>query len=151
MEFKDLDTKKDVKGGDPRASSDSQTKGRKTPVPLPLQKYMDAQPANGPTVWRTIALIEASILISGIAGWFTFGFDSVKHSEIDILMATRAPYIHDKQRIWDRFESQDQRIIENTKRTTSLENQLSGIVPDVREIKTKLDDLTSLLKNDGKK
>lgn len=42
-----------------------------------------------------------------------FGMDSVKHSEIDQIMATRAPYIHEKQRIEERFnylEKSDQGI-----------------------------------------
>jgi hypothetical protein len=62
------------------------------------------------SVWKTlfIALITANL--TGLAGWLMFGMDSVKHSEIDQIMATRAPYIHDKQRIDEHFKNLDERM-----------------------------------------
>lgn len=50
-----------------------------------------------------------------------FGMDAVKHSEIDQIMATRAPYIHEKQRIQDHFDSNDRRLTELEARVLELE------------------------------
>lgn len=55
-----------------------------------------------------ISLLTADL--TGLAGWLMFGMDAVKHSEVDAIMATRAPYLHDKQRIEDHFRELERRL-----------------------------------------
>lgn len=54
---------------------------------------------NDKSIWKTLALSLLAMQVTALAGWFMFGIDSVKHSEIDRIMATRAPYIFDKPRV----------------------------------------------------
>lgn len=61
-------------------------------------------------IWRYVALIMVSANITAFSGYIAFGMDSVKHSEIDSIMLTRAPYVHDKQRIDEKFSSLELRI-----------------------------------------
>lgn len=56
---------------------------------------------NGLMIWQAIAFTLSGIILTSFGGWLLFGLDSIKHSEIDGIIATRAPWIHDKQRIED--------------------------------------------------
>lgn len=99
------------------------------------------------SLWRTltIAMLTALAAVSGTV--FTLGLgnvkhyeleamekkiyaaidadftvrDLVKHSELDQIMATRAPYIHDKQRIDDHFTNNDAQNKALAERITKLE------------------------------
>lgn len=94
MQLNDLSPKHDPKGGSP-----------KSPSPIPVSEYESQVCVNGSSTWRTIAMVEATIIISGAAFMFTLGVDNVKHSEIDQIMATRAPYIHAAPLIEARFKT----------------------------------------------
>ena len=52
------------------------------------------------------------IIITGLTHWLLFGFDGVKHSEIEDIMERHSPYFHDKQRIWDKFQTLENRDAE---------------------------------------
>lgn len=65
---------------------------------------------NGNGLWKTMFISLLSANLVGFGGWLMFGMDSVKHSEIDQIMATRAPYIHDRQRIDEHFNTVDRRL-----------------------------------------
>ena len=60
------------------------------------------------SIWKTISLVVITANLSGGVSWLLFGHDAVRHSEIDQIMATRAPYLHDKQRI-DEFMAETKR------------------------------------------
>lgn len=82
--------------------------------------------SNGSGIWKTLFLALAASNLTGFLGWLMFGMDSVKHSEIDQIMATRAPYIHEKQRIEDRFttlEKSDERLEERIKKVEAYLDQ----------------------------
>lgn len=118
MNFHDLTPKTNPKGGEV-------FKGPKTPVPFSMKGLTPNEQSNGHiSVWRAIAFIEASILATGVAAWFTFGLDSVKHSEIDAIMATRAPYMHDYKRIWDKFEEVTSQATENKANLKVIDERL---------------------------
>ena len=142
MILKDLTPKYDVKGGDPISASP-------TPLPASISELRAALGlgSNGAGVWKMVAAILASILVTLIGSWAALGFDAVKHSEIEAIMAARAPYIHDKQRIWDKFDQLTAKQNDQDRRILLNEAQIAIISPDVREIKTKIDDLTILLQD----
>lgn len=62
------------------------------------------------SIWKTLFLLLSTANLTGFGTWIVWGSDSVKHSEIDAIMATRAPYMHDKQRIDDHFSALEQRV-----------------------------------------
>ena len=127
MELRDLPPKQDPKGGAP-----------KTPYPGMSRKQLEdelanhrdelrdnrqhseferATKSNSAVFWRMIAFTVLAANIAGFSTWLLWGMDSVKHSEIDQIMATRAPYLHDKQRIDDSFA-------ELKRRDGDIENRL---------------------------
>ena len=75
------------------------------------------------SIWRHVALVLISANLTGFFGYVLFGWDSVKHSEIDYIMANRAPYIHDKPRIEQMMNEKDRRINDLEERVRELENK----------------------------
>jgi len=61
-------------------------------------------------VWRTVSVAAMTALVSGFIAFISIGSDNVKHSEVDSIMSTRAPYIHDKQRIQEKLTSLEDRV-----------------------------------------
>lgn len=120
--------------------------GAKTPPRVSVSDF-EQYNRNESSIWRTltVALITAIVAISGTV--FTLGIgnvkrhdldelerkiystveadfsvrDLVKHSELDEIMATRAPYLHDKQRIEDRFNYLTAQDKELANRITKIE------------------------------
>lgn len=89
--------------------------------------YMTMPRVSG-EVWRTIAAACLASFFTGFTGWLLFGVDSVKHAQIDSIMATRAPYLHDKQRIWDTFtnnKNDHDEIKDRIRKLEELVRQLS--------------------------
>ena len=65
-----------------------------------------AQPyRNGTALWKWICSLQATVIITGLTSFFMLGTDAVRRSEIEHIMHTQAPYIHDKQRIQDALSS----------------------------------------------
>lgn len=88
MELRDLPPRHDPKGGSP-----------KSPMPIPVSQLEEPSEGNASSLWRTIALVLIAVNATSITAFFTMGTDNVKHSEIQNIMETRAPYIHDKPRL----------------------------------------------------
>lgn len=107
MELRDLPPRHDPKGGSP-----------KSPMPIPVSQLEEPLEGNASSLWRTIALLEFAVIASLAGSIWQLGtgnvkekeleqkieqflalHDFVKHSELDQVMATRAPYIHDKPRL----------------------------------------------------
>jgi hypothetical protein len=112
----DLEVRKDVKGGSP-----------KTPVGARVAEFNDySETVHGShgvsAVWRTVAVSGITALIALSGAVFTIGLDNVKHSEIDTIMAARAPYLHDKQRIEDHFRTLEVEQDAQNKRMDKLES-----------------------------
>jgi hypothetical protein len=101
----DLPPSKDPKGGSPR------TPPRGIPI-RDYQHHVDEKVHSDhvASFWKTIALVLLTANISGIGSWLVFGRDTVHHSEIDQIMSTRAPYIHDRQRIQDFIDDTKRRL-----------------------------------------
>lgn len=103
----------------------------KTPWP-PLEGepgYSWTPPKNGngsATVWRTIALCLLAADITGAIGFLTLGIDNVKHSEIDQIMATRAPYIHAAPLIEARFKTLEKTDADTTNYVRDMREEFRG-------------------------
>lgn len=97
MELRDLPPRRDPKGGSPKTPA----------MGIPISQYEAETLPNGHAaiVWRTIAMIEMAIISTAAVAFLALGIDNVKHSEIDAIMATRAPYIHDRQRLQENFDA----------------------------------------------
>lgn len=107
MKLRDLPPEKDPKGGSPRSP----------PKGIPIREYqqhvddsVQQRSDHVAAFWKTIALVLITGNISGIGSWLIFGRDTVHHSEIDQIMSTRAPYIHDRQRIQDFIDDTKRRL-----------------------------------------
>lgn len=80
---------------------------------------------NGPNqdreVWNPIAQALIAANLTAVAGWLLFGVDSVKHSQIDHIMQTRAPYLHDKPRLTGLLDNHGTRLDRLENRMRELE------------------------------
>lgn len=107
MELRDLPARNDPKGG-VRSG------------PIIGEGFIEAPSS---TVWRTIALIEAAVLATGITSFSVIGLDNVKHSEIQQIMDTRAPYMHAKPEIEARFKALEVKDLDLTTALRDLKDE----------------------------
>lgn len=143
MQFKDLPPQKDPKGGSP-----------KSPLPMKLSDLTNIQnPVNGSVFWRitlgnvaTIVTVVASVVyaagkinerIDALWNWKTTVEQRFEHYD-DV--GTKALKSHTDVELLKQIE-QDRRI-------NNVEKQLDSVVPDVREIKTKIDIVSNLLEEE---
>lgn len=115
----DLPPRKDPKGGSPRTP----------PRGIPYREYqqnVDDIPSDGTALWRLIAVSLISVNITLVGAIWVLGTNNVKWSDIDDILAKRAPYNLQKERIWDNFdhlkETDEKAAAERGKLTARLEN-----------------------------
>ena len=82
---------------------------------------MSTEPKATNGYWKLLAMTLLGANVTGITGWLLFGVDTVKHSQIDMIMQTRAPYLHDKPRLDERLQDTKSRLEDLENRVRKLE------------------------------
>jgi len=90
-------------------------------------------------IWRTIAVGLAGIVVSSITGYVLFGLDSVKHSEINGILSTQAPWVYDKVRVEDRIRDNTRRIDELFLMKSQIDRKETPLAKDVEQLKDRVD------------
>lgn len=124
----------------------------------------------GPVPWKFVAVAAVSFLVANGVGFLMFGMDrvthaefesvrakaegAVQHNEVDGIMATQAPYMHDKERIWgvlggidkhdaetnQHFRDLDQLTSRDSARYEAIMQTLSDIKQEIQRLQEKARD-----------
>ena len=55
-------------------------------------------------LWQTATVLFLFLSMVGLTLWLAFGHDVVKHSEMDAILAARAPYCTDRNRVQENLD-----------------------------------------------
>lgn len=79
--------------------------------------------------------------MTSVAWLFTNGVDNIKHSEIQYIMDTRAPWIHDKSRIEDKLVDLKKKDEDTNSRIDQLQKEFkegdAGIINRIQGLELK--------------
>lgn len=75
---------------------------------------------NERNLWRLsttgIGSLFIGLVVAAATGYFTYGVDNIKHTEIPMIMEQYSPYNHDKQRIQEHLDLLDREIQDHESR-----------------------------------
>jgi len=92
-------------------------------------------------LWRMVAVGLAGFVLSGVAGFMVFGLDSVKRSEMQGILDTRAPWIYDKVRVEEKIRDNTRRIDELYVMKERIDRKETPLSKDVEQLRDKVDKL----------
>ena len=106
------------------------------------------RPRNGVTLWRTIAVTLAGIVMTGASGWLLFAKDQVDRAEMVEYIANHAPYTRDKTLILDHIRKSQQDAAEAKidarqiiVQIAQMQAQLTVVQENLLELKRRIEEL----------